>query len=297
MNVETVWNIFFSPAGSTAKISESIATVAAQVLNVPVKAVNLTPPGAREREYHFTQKDLTVIAFPTYAGKLPNKILPDLKRCLHADSAPAIAVVTFGNRAFDNSLAELTDCLTHNGFFTVSAAAFASRHAFTDKVGSGRPDETDMAEINHFALASAEKVQNLTDIVATLTPSGNATLTPYGNTTVAPSGNAMVVPSGNAAAAYYVPCGTDGKPVNFLKAKPRTDLSKCSQCGTCARSCPMGSIDPEDVSVVRGICIKCQGCVRKCTRHAKYFDDAAFLSHVAMLEQNFTARAENQMFL
>jgi hypothetical protein len=36
--------------------------------------------------------------------------------------------------------------------------------------------------------------------------------------------------------------------------------------------------------------------VRKCTRKAKYFEDAAFLSHVAMLEQNFADRKENALF-
>ena len=48
---------------------------------------------------------------------------------------------------------------------------------------------------------------------------------------------------------------------------------------------------------VPGTCIKCQCCVRKCTKHAKYFDDPAFLSHVAMLEQNFTEPKENAFFL
>lgn len=35
----------------------------------------------------------------------------------------------------------------------------------------------------------------------------------------------------------------------------------------------------------------------ECTRHAKYFEDAAFLSHVAMLEQNFTEPKKNEAFL
>ena len=46
-----------------------------------------------------------------------------------------------------------------------------------------------------------------------------------------------------------------------------------------------------------GICIKCQACIKKCPKKAKYFDDPAFLSHVAMLEQNYTRRAEPEMFL
>ena len=52
-----------------------------------------------------------------------------------------------------------------------------------------------------------------------------------------------------------------------------------------------------DFLIVAGTCIKCQACVRKCTRHAKYFEDAAFLSHVAMLEQNFTEPKKNEAFL
>ena len=75
------------------------------------------------------------------------------------------------------------------------------------------------------------------------------------------------------------------------------DPEKCTNCGACARLCPMGAIDPEDVYSVPGTCIKCQACVRKCTKHAKYFDDPAFLSHVAMLEQTFTEPKKNEVFL
>ena len=102
---------------------------------------------------------------------------------------------------------------------------------------------------------------------------------------------------GDPGAPYYVPKDAGGQPAKFLKAKPRTDLSKCCGCGVCARTCPMGAIDPADVSQVPGLCIKCQSCVRRCTRHAKYFDDPAFLSHVAMLEANFREPKVNEIFL
>ena len=124
-----------------------------------------------------------------------------------------------------------------------------------------------------FAKSIADKVKYLTDIPAPI-----------------------AVP-GDAEAPYYVPKGTDGQPAKFLKAKPLTDPSRCTNCGACARVCPMGAIDPSDVCSVPGTCIKCQACVRKCTKHAKYFDDAAFLSHVAMLEQHFTEPKKNEVFL
>ena len=85
--------------------------------------------------------------------------------------------------------------------------------------------------------------------------------------------------------------------MKFLKAKPKTDLGRCCNCGVCVRTCPMGAIDSKNVAEVPGTCIKCQSCVRKCTHHAKYFDDPAFLSHVAMLEKNFQEPKEIETFL
>lgn len=59
----------------------------------------------------------------------------------------------------------------------------------------------------------------------------------------------------------------------------------------------MGSIDLDQPSVVTGICIKCQRCVRNCPKGAKYFDDPAFLSHVKMLETTYNGRADNKIFI
>ena len=83
----------------------------------------------------------------------------------------------------------------------------------------------------------------------------------------------------------------DGTPARFLKAKPVTDMETCDGCGRCTAVCPMGSIDRTDPGLVSGICIKCQACILHCPRHAKYFTDEDFLSHVRMLEKTlqFTA--------
>ena len=97
--------------------------------------------------------------------------------------------------------------------------------------------------------------------------------------------------------AYYTPLGTDGKPAVFLKAKPKTDPEKCTKCGICATVCPMGSIPKDAPDTCTGICIKCHACVRNCPTGAKYFDDEAFLSHKAMLERDYTRRADAKIFL
>ena len=58
----------------------------------------------------------------------------------------------------------------------------------------------------------------------------------------------------------------------------------------------MGAIDMKDFVTITGTCIKCQRCVRKCTKGAKYFDDPVMLDHVAMLEREFAEPKDNEMF-
>lgn len=273
MKIKKVWSVYWSATGNTKAVVGEIAGALAEKIGCPLETVDFTPPKARTEGMSFGGSDLVVIGTPTYAGKLPNKMLPYIQEQIKGNGALAVAVVTFGNRSFDNSLAELCAVLEKNGFHTVSAGAFACRHAFTDKLAFGRPGEEDLSEARMLAEKTAEKLWEAEEIPA-----------------------AVSVP-GDAAAPYYVPKGTDGQPAKFLKAKSLADTSKCIKCGTCAAVCPMGSINPQDVTDVPGICIKCQACIRKCPVHARYFEDPAFLSHVAMLEQNFTDPKENQVFI
>lgn len=210
---------------------------------------------------------------PYLCGKVPNKLLPWLQSGLWGNGALAVAVVVFGNRSYDNSLAELCATLEGDGFHTAAAGAFVAQHAFTDELAYGRPSWSDLFEAKSFAAQAADKVRQAAGVP-----------------------EPVRVP-GDPAAPYYVPKGTDGQPAKFLKAKPKTKAGRCNGAAPCVRMCPMGAIDPQDPSNVPGTCIKCQACVRKCTKQAKYFDDEAFLSHVAMLEAHFKDPKENENFL
>ena len=273
MKIQKVWAISFSATGNTERTVKLLAEELAGKLSCPMEQLSFTKPMERTREVYFREEDLVVVGSPTYAGKLPNKILPDFKNRLHGNGALAVPVVTFGNRAYENSLAELCAVLETNGFHTVAAGAFVGQHAMTDELGYGRPGWSDQFEQKGFAAKVALKVKGLTGIPAS-----------------------VQVP-GDPEAPYYVPKGTNGDPVDFLKAKPKTHLKKCTRCGACARMCPMGAIDMKDFVTITGTCIKCQRCVHKCTKGAKYFDDPAMLDHVAMLKREFAEPKDNEMFL
>lgn len=270
MKLKRICVLYFSPTGGAEKIARFVAGSLAAKLDLEQTFIDFTKPEKCQAEYRFGADDLLVMASPVYAGRLPNKLMPEYKAKIFGNNTPAVPICVFGNRSPDEAVRELVLLLEENGFQIAGAAAFAGRHAFSDKVGTGRPDEADLAQITEFGVKVAEKLSG------TQLP-----LLDMDRSEIGP---------------YYVPKKEDGTPAKFLKAKPLTDWDKCVHCGLCARSCPLGSIDKETMEAT-GLCIKCQACVRRCPTHAKYFEDADFLSHVAMLEQNFTRRAENVILL
>lgn len=270
MKPHLIHTVFFSPTGGTERIARSISAALAQKLKTEQTFLDLTFPSAREKSYHFASDELVVVASPVYAGRLPNKIAPDFAACLQGDHTPIIPVCVFGNRSPGDAVRELALLLENNGFVPMAAASLVCRHAFSNAVGTGRPDAADKQEITHFARKVSDRLC-FSEII--------------------PLSFDREIP----IAPYYVPLKEDGTPAKFLKATPqRTDA--CTSCGRCAALCPMGSIDPTTLDV-KGICIKCQACVRSCPQHARIFTDENFLSHVRMLEQNYTEHADNRFFI
>ena len=273
MKIKKVWSVCFSATGNTEAVVSTVSEELAFRMNVPHEKLPFTLPVDREREYFFDTGNLVVVGTPTYAGKMPNKLLPDFKSKLHGEQALAVGIVTFGNRSYDNALAELNSVLEGDGFHVIAAGAFVCQHSFAEKLAEGHPNRCDRILYKRYACDIAEKLR-----------------------TSAPPFASLKVP-GDPAAPYYVPKGLDGQPAKFLKAKPITNLKRCTGCGDCARLCPMGSISLENPSAVLGVCIKCHACIQGCRQHAKTFDDPAFISHKTMLERNFVTLKENEIYL
>ena len=145
MELKRICLLYFSPTGGTRRVGRIVAGELARRLGLEVVETDFTRPAARTEEYRFGREDLLVMASPVYAGRLPNKLLPDYRERILGDGTPAVPICVFGNRSPDEALRELVLLLEGNGFRIAGAAAFAGRHAFSDRIGAGRPDGEDLA--------------------------------------------------------------------------------------------------------------------------------------------------------
>lgn len=274
MKLEKIWAIYFSGTGTTRRTVERIAGGIASRLNLPAESVDFSRPAVRQETLGFGEMDLVVIGTPVYAGRVPNVLLPFLQERIVGGGALAVPVVLFGNRNYDDALIELRNILAADGMHPIAAGAFVGEHSFSRVLGADRPNAEDKVLMDEFAARVAELAAGLDAApVKSVAVRGQEPLRPY-----------------------YTPRDRAGNPINILKVKPKTDLSRCDGCGLCADLCPMGSIDPADVSAVRGICIKCCACVKACPTGAKFFDDAGYLYHQHELEAQYARPAENEVF-
>lgn len=262
-----VYALFVSPTGNTASAVRAIARgIASKVSGGDYFSIDLTPFDARRGVYDFGPDDIVIIGAPTYAGRIPNKLQPYFTDSIYGDGSVGVSVVTYGNRAYDDSLKELYSIMTDNGFDVCAATAVCAEHAFTNSLAAGRPDDEDLAKLTELGKRIGDRIL---------------------------TGKARALKSSDIPGRdmddmkYYVPKKEDGEPASFLKAMPITDTRICTNCGECKRICPMNCYN-NSVSEPEGICIKCQGCIKACPVGAKHFEDEDFLSHVKYLEREYS---------
>lgn len=267
---------YFSPTGGTLQVAKHLAESMSRILCTEVEYHSYTLLKEREVMPVFDARDIVIWATPVYAGRIPNKTLDYVRNSIHADGNLSVALVTFGNRAYDNALAELVGLMEDGGMQTVGAAAMVTRHVFSDTLGASRPNKDDISALENFAAKVAEKIQS------------------FSNDKVP----AIKVPGESHPDKYYTPLKSTNAPASFLKAKPSCDSERCTRCGKCQEVCPMGSITlDKGVPMFNGICIKCQACRLSCPVGAIAFSDPDYHSHIAMLEQNFASPKQAEYFI
>lgn len=273
MNIK-INSIYFSPTKTTKTIVSALSEKLSKSINNSnsVNSIDITLPKARKNHLNFDKNELIILGIPVYAGRVPNVLL-DYLNSIKGNNTPAIAIVLYGNRNYDDALIELKDIMESNRFIVIGGGAFIGQHSFSKILGGNRPDKSDMEIVDKFAKQVHSKLKNST-IYNKIQVKGNRPYRPY----------------------YLVKDENNNPLYDFRKIKPKTK-DNCIDCKICVDVCPMGSIDPDNVSSVKGICIKCCACIKECPVEAKHFDSPDFIKHKEELELEFLERKEPELFI
>lgn len=233
MNAQALNLVYFSPTGTTRKV---LTAIARGLGDAAPHECDLTL--SRPLDCAADPASLVILGAPVYAGRVP-ALAAERFAHLTGNGAPAVVVVTYGNRAYEDALIELRDIAIAQGFVPVAAGAFIGEHSFstTDApLAKGRPNEEDLERAANFGLAVGAKLAGL--------PSESLAGLP-----------ALDVP-GNVLYKE--------RP-EFAPVAPVTDEVTCTLCGTCAVVCPTAAVTVIDsVTTNEAACIRCCACVKSC---------------------------------
>lgn len=225
------------------------------------REIDLTKPETDYGAYSFGPEDLCLIGVPSFGGRMPGTALERLKK-MQGNSAKAVMVVTYGNRAYDDTLLELKEELCASGFRAIGALAAVTEHSIMHQFGAGRPDQEDQKELKAFAAQIKEKLKHQD------------------------GGTKLEVPGNQPYREYH------GVPF-----KPKAG-KKCRKCGICAKQCPVLAIPkdhPESVDADR--CISCMRCVSVCPEQARDLSRAVLLVASGKMKKACSGRKPNELFL
>lgn len=256
----------FSPTGTTRRIVDAIT---AGISTGSSETIDLTLPGDSAEECYILKDNLLILGAPVYGGRLPKEAVKRFSR-LRGDKTPAVVVVVYGNRAFEDALLELKDLALERGFIPVAGAAFIGEHSYAGPeapIAIGRPDQEDIARAKAFGKkihGRLKSIKNANEEKPVEVP-GNF---PY---------KSALPPSDGCA---------------------RSNMDICTQCGACVTVCPTNAIsNDENYSTDINLCILCCACVKSCPENARYMDSERVKKATRWLTENFTTPKRPEMFI
>jgi len=263
MRVKGTKLVYYSPTGASRKIAEAVAGG----LGKTHGRVDLTSP-EESLGVVLGRDELAVIAVPVYGGRVPVTAAKRLM-AVKGEGGPAVILVVYGNRAFEDALVELKDIAVGQGFRPVAAAAFIGEHSFSTgdtPIAQGRPDEADLRKAAAFGVDVKRKLGTIKGEIPDLRVPGNR---PYKERSSPSEGTS-----------------------------PETDPATCILCGACAKACPTGAVTvAEAVSTIKELCTRCTACIKACPTGARAWVHPGVKKTATWLHTSFGDRKEPETFL
>ncbi|MCF8091743.1 MAG: 4Fe-4S binding protein [Desulfotignum sp.] len=265
MNRKTITLVYFSPTATTRTVLEEIAKgTGYDVADV----YDITLSKTRKQIPSKLDSALIVFGAPVYSGRLPG-LAADYFKQLSAPGIPAVPVVLYGNREYEDALLELKDICVKCGCRPLAAGAFIGEHSFSTKqvpIALNRPDKKDLASAFEFG----QKIAKLLDRPATGPSSG----------TVDVRGN--------------IPYKTPPIP----RGLPFIDVTDdCTACGICVAVCPVDAVnEKEGFCTMDEICVHCCACIKACPESARIMKDGPLKDIADRLNQTCGTRKAPETF-
>jgi ferredoxin/flavodoxin len=266
MALKKVYAVYFSPTGTT----EKVVTAIVEGTGLCGERMDLKSLKARQVfKRSFARNDLVVAGLPVYGGRLPMN-LGDFFSGLKGDDTPAVAMVMYGNREYEDALLELKIHLEERGFIVIAGAAFIGEHTFSQRIAPGRPNADDLAIAKEFGKR----------IIKEFDRASSRTLSVKGNYPFVAKGFDPAQPGPLSTFAVVI------------------TTEDCTQCGVCVEECPWGAIDPENYATESTKCLRCFRCIKCCPSLARKVIDNKFYEFLPQFEMRLNAtRKEPELFL
>jgi flavodoxin len=149
MKIQSLKLVYFSPTGTTKAVVWGIAR---GINHSNVELLDITRPDARKQPLQISENELLVIAVPVYMGRVP-ALLIEWLQAIKGHNTPAVCVVVYGNRVYDDALLELNDIVKQCGCNPIAGAAYIGEHSFSNSetpTAQGRPDASDLKHAELF---------------------------------------------------------------------------------------------------------------------------------------------------
>ena len=250
-----VTTAFFSPTGGTRKAAE----VFTGYLTQNPRYVDLTRRKLRKEKLRFSSRELLIAAAPVYGGQLPVTEEP-LFANLQGEGTPCVILAAYGNRHYDDTLAQMKERLECRGFICIGAAAPVIPHIYSPVLGKDRPDEEDRQVLRRFAVEIKKRLEK-----------GES----QGFSSARVPGNPFPDPK-------------------QMKAVGKTfDKDRCINCQACVQKCPVNAISQETLEIREDKCLNCMSCAKICKAGARGYDCAQVRQY---LEANYSNPRKIEVF-